>query len=178
MTTPQAHLLSPQGQLWLRNLWVVLPPLPGLSPQQLAPLLTPEPQADGAPDTPRRRLHLASRRLTGRQAGMPGRPFVWLFSLKEAGFQGDAHRVCLGLHPAHPVADMQADGGVAQTQTQRDGPQPLPLRGWVWVSSTIRGNLTPLGYRASRWQRLPESSEHWGCLIRSLTALSYPCPHR
>lgn len=109
MITHPAHLLSPQGQLWLWTLWVVLPPLPGLSPpQQLAPLLTPVLQADGAPDTPRRRLHLASRRLTGRQAGMPGRPFVWLFSLKEADFQGDAHRVCLGLHPAHPVADMHA----------------------------------------------------------------------
>lgn len=95
---PDVH--TPPSQLWLWTLGVVLPPLPGLSPpRQLATMLTPEPQADGAPDT----LGDAStsRRLTGR-------PFVWLFSLKEADFQGDAHRVCLGPHAPSPPCSRRA----------------------------------------------------------------------
>lgn len=90
---------------------------------------------------------------------MPGRPFVLLFSLKEADFQGDAHRMCC-FHSAHPVADMQAGGGYLGSR-RRGGLS----RGWIWISPTTRGNQMPLDTRPVTGRA--GGSDHWGCLIRS-----------
>lgn len=127
--------LPPPGQLWLWTLLVASPPHPRSHPllvspaQELARPLTPEPQADGAPDP--RGAPPPCQPQTDRQAGRHARQAICLVVFFERGrdFQGEAHRVCGSPPAAHPVADMQAGGGCSDSHTRGGGVPSLCLSG-------------------------------------------------